>query len=280
MNSTIANAGCEDDEIDELVQTVYAVYGYDFRNYEKLSRKRRVMSFMNHARIDSIAAAARQIAGDTALFRELLDHLTVNTTELFRDSAFFLSFVKEVVPVLRSHATFKVWHAGCSTGEEVYSMVILLHEMGLLERAVVYATDVDRTALEKARKGIVPSRVLKRDARNYFDAGLKHSLHDYWHTRHGYGLLNPRLLDNVVFCEHNLVTDASFGEMHVILCRNVLIYFGRALQDRVLGLLVGSLARGGFLCLGSAESVRFSSAASELDEQSRDARIYRGKTRL
>jgi chemotaxis protein methyltransferase CheR len=277
MTSLSATVDPTDTDINELMEVVHDAYGYDFRSYADTFRRRRVSSFLEEEEIDTVPEVTKRVRTDKQLFERLLSHLSISTTELFRDPGFYRDFARLVVPVLSTYERFRIWHAGCSTGEEVYSMAILLQEHGLLERATLYATDIDRTALGQAKRGIVRSSLLKRYSINYFQAGMRGSLQDYWHTRHGHSLLNPDLLSNVVFCEHNLATDTGFGEMHVIACRNVLIYFNRALQRRVSKLLCQSLAPRGFMCLGAKESTRFSGIGRALEILSAESRIYRGR---
>jgi chemotaxis protein methyltransferase CheR len=270
----------DDLKIPELIDFIYDCYGYDFRNYAKASLKRRVEYFLKSQNMNDVSQIKDKIASDRTFFFEFLSDLTISTTELFRDPPLYRALIKHVIPVLRTYAAFKLWHAGCSTGEEVYSMAILLHEHGLLQRATIYATDINRHALKQAKAGIVASRILKRDSHNYFESGLRRSLLDYWYTQHGYSLLDKSLLRNIVFSEHNLVTDAAFSEMQLILCRNVLIYFNRELQNHVLELFRDSLSRQGSLCLGMKESLSFSSVARDFIAVSRPERIFQKKTRM
>jgi chemotaxis protein methyltransferase CheR len=269
-----------DSQIQRLINVIYDRYGYDFRSYSKPSQKRRVLGFLKTKGLSCIDEISDSIAGNREFFFEFLDHLTISTTELFRDPPVYQALVTHIVPMLKTYPVFKIWHAGCSTGEEVYSLVILLHEHDLLQRATVYATDINRHALEQAKTGIVPSQILKRDSQSYFKSGLTHSLADYWHTKHGYSLFDKTLLKNVVFAEHNLVTDAAFSEMQLILCRNVLIYFNRELQNRVLELFRDSLSRQGILCLGTKESISFSSVVRDFLPVCPSQRIYQKKTRI
>lgn len=269
-----------DSQIQRLVDVIYDRYGYDFRDYSKASQKRRVLGFMKAKGLSGIDEISGGIAANREFFFEFLDYLTIPTTELFRDPPVYQALITHIVPMLGTYPVFKIWHAGCSTGEEVYSLVILLHEHGLLERATVYATDINRHALEQAKTGIVHNQVLKRDSQNYFQSGLTRSLPDYWHTKHGYSLFDKSLLKNVVFAEHNLVTDAAFSEMQLILCRNVLIYFNRELQNRVLELFRDSLSRQGILCLGTKESISFSSVVRDFSPVCPSHRIYQKKARI
>ncbi|HBY49325.1 MAG TPA: chemotaxis protein CheR, partial [Alcanivorax sp.] len=216
-----------------------------------------------------------RVLRDRQFFVTLLNDLTVNVTEMFRDPEFYKAFREEVVPVLKTFPFIKIWHAGCSTGEEIYSMAILLEEEGLYERAMLYATDIDKNVLAAAKKGIYPIHAFKQYTDNYRRAGGRQSLSDYATARYDSVIMEQRLKRNIVFADHDLATDQVFGEMHVILCRNVLIYFDRPLQQRVFKLFGESLDMGGFLCLGTKESLRFSGNEESFDVVNRSLRIFR-----
>lgn len=267
-------------QIQELLEVINDCYGYDFRGYAKASQKRRIEHFLNRRGLAAVCEITDRVASDQGFFFEFLNELTISTTELFRDPCVYRDLATHVVPFLKTYPAFKLWHAGCSTGEEVYSLAIFLHEQDLLQRATIYSTDVNRQAIEQAKTGIVPSKILKQGSCNYFGSGLRYSLQDYWHSHHGYSMLDKSLLENVVFSEHNLVTDSAFSEMQLILCRNVLIYFNRELQNHVLELCRDSLSRSGILCLGTKETILFSSVAKDFDVISQPNRIFRKKTRL
>lgn len=266
-----------DYDIDALYALLYKTYGYDFRNYAKASQKRRLLHFLQSNKISRVAEIMERVTKERGLLFELLNGLTVSTTELFRDPDFYTALQRNVIPLLKTYPSFKIWHAGCSTGEEAFSLAILLHEEGLLDRAVIYATDINRKALDQAREGIVSSQVLKRDSQNYYKAGLSKTLHQYWYTNHGYAMLDKKIQEKILFAEHNLVTDYIFGEMQLVLCRNVLIYFNRNLQNDVLVLLNNSLCRKGFLCLGTKETLLFSSVVKNFDILDRKNRIFQKK---
>lgn len=274
------NLDASEDEIEDLVRAIYQVYGYDFSDYSKASRKRRLETFMRSQNWESVAAIKEKALADRAFCVELIDALTVSTTELFRDPSFYVAVRRILVPVLKSYASFKIWHAGCSTGEEVFSTAILLGEEGLLDRAIIYATDINKLAVDKARKGIVAAQSVKRDSKNYFDSGGKRALSEYWSVRHGYALLNREIHQRIVYAEHNLATDHAFGEMQVIFCRNVMIYFNQSLRARALELFRDCLSRGGFLCLGSKETLSFSTVDLDFAVASKRDRIYQKKARL
>jgi len=246
------------DEINLLLEGIYHRYGYDFRDYGKAHAKRRIMHRLALSRISSISELQHRLLYDESFFHLLLQDLSINTTEMFRDPEFFLSLREQVIPVLKTYPFIKIWHAGCSSGEEVYSMAILLKEEGLLNRAQIYATDFNPSVLQKAREAIYSATQMKEYTLNYIKAGGKYSFSDYYNARYDSAILKKTLKENVVFADHNLVTDSIFGEMNLVMCRNTLIYFNKSLQDKVIGLFRDSLVPGGFLCLGSKESITFS----------------------
>jgi chemotaxis protein methyltransferase CheR len=262
-------------EVDLLLEAIYRKYGYDFRQYARASIKRRVHRRMAQAHLASVSAVQHEAIHDPAFFDQLLLDLSVNVTEMFRDPPMFRALRERVLPVLADRPHVRIWHAGCSTGEEVYSMAILLAETGLQDKTRVYATDFNEVCLDRARQGIYSLRDLRAHTANYQKSGGTGSFADYYTARYDSALLAPELRKNVVFADHNLVTDGVFGEMDLILCRNVLIYFSRPLQNRVFGLFRGSLRTGGFLCLGSKESIQFADCASEFEAILPGQRIYR-----
>lgn len=245
-------------EINLLLEGIFQRYGYDFRDYGKAHAKRRILHRMAMAGFNSVSELQHRVLHDESFFHVMLQDLSINTTEMFRDPDFFQSIREQVIPVLKTYPFIKVWHAGCSTGEEVYSMVILLKEEGLLNRTQVYATDFNPAVLQKAREAIYSAAQMKEYTRNYIKSGGKNSFSDYYNARYDSAILNKALKENIVFADHNLVTDSVFGEMNLVMCRNTLIYFNKNLQDRVVGLFRDSLVPGGFLCLGSKESITFS----------------------
>lgn len=253
-------ADIEDIEINLLLEGIYQRYGYDFRSYSRASICRRIRQRLASEGLKKVSQLQQQILYDKEKFSLLLNDLTINVTEMFRDPLFYKAFRTRVVPILHSYPSIKIWHAGCSTGEEIYSMAILLQEEGLYARAQIYATDIDKNVLQKAKKGIFSASELSLFEKNYQEAGGKAEFQDYYTLRYDNIIMNQSLKKNVVFADHDLATDQVFGEMQVILCRNVIIYFNRDLQDRVFNLFYDSLDRGGFLCLGSKESIRFSSS--------------------
>lgn len=262
-------------EIDLLLEAIYRKYGYDFRKYSRASLKRRIYNQIESCGLENISELQYNILYDKAMFVELLENLTINVTEMFRDPDFYLAFRKQVIPQLKTYPSIKIWHAGCSTGEEIYSMCILLREEGLLDRAQIYATDIDKNVLAKAKKGIFPIRAFKQYSDNYIKAGGTGSLSDYYTARYEGAIIDQSLKRNIVFADHDLVTDQVFGEIQVILCRNVMIYFDRSLQDRVVRLFYDSLDLGGTLCLGSKESLRFIECGKKFLPVNEKQKIYK-----
>ena len=262
-------------ELELLVQAIYLKYSYDFRDYAGASLKRRVLHAQQQMGYASISAMQAEVVRDSQVFTALLQFLTVPTTEMFRDPAYFSALREEVVPFLKTYPSLKIWVAGCSTGEELYSMAILLHEEGLLERSIIYATDINPKSLEQARKGIFGlDRVRSYDA-NYRAAGGTGALTDYYTAAYEGALFNRELRENITFADHSLATDSVFAETHLVCCRNVMIYFNRALQERALGLFYDSLCHRGFLGLGSKETVEFSAFANRFEALVKAQRIYR-----
>lgn len=247
-----------DIEIHLLLEAIHLKYGYDFHNYSKAHIKRRILGRLTRSRLSSVSQMQHKVLNDPEFFHEVLLDLSLNVTEMFRDPRFFVAVREEVVPILKTYPFIKVWHAGCSTGEEVYSMAILLKEEGLLDRCTIYATDFNQIALKKASEAIYSLERVKSYYDNYNKAKGKSSLSDYFTIHYDAAMLDKNLKKNVVFSDHNLVTDGVFGEMNIIFCRNVLIYFNRELQNRVYRLFYDSLLSGGLLCLGSKETLAFS----------------------
>lgn len=264
----------EDLEIQLLLEALFQRYHYDFRHYARASIKRR----LNQARLQlgypTISAMQDRVLHDATALPRLLDFLTVQVSEMFRDPSYFKALREKVLPHLRTYPSLKVWIAGSSTGEEVYSMAILFKEEGLYERTIFYATDINPEALAAAEAGVYAIDRIRKFTENHQKSGGKSSLSDYYTAAYGRAALDKSLRDRVVFSDHSLVTDAVFAEMHLISCRNVMIYFDRPLQDRAIGLFHESLARKGFLGLGSKESLRFSSHAGAFTEFVAGEKIY------
>jgi len=245
-------------EMELLLEALVRQYGYDFRNYNKAHIKRRLIFRMQQLGLKSLSELQHQILHHSNILATILKDLSINVTEMYRDPSFYLSLRKEVIPLLRTYPYLRIWHAGCATGEEVYSFAILLKEEGLYERSQIYATDFNTEVLETAKKGIYPVSKIKEYTFNYQAAGGKNSFSDYYTARYDAVRFDPELRKNIVFANHNLVTDSVFAETHLIICRNVLIYFDRSLQNKVLNLFNDSLIMGGFLGLGSKENIMFS----------------------
>ncbi|MBL8267587.1 MAG: protein-glutamate O-methyltransferase CheR [Steroidobacter sp.] len=262
-------------EIAQLLETVYQRYHYDFRQYAAASLKRRLLQALSHFQCSSLAQLQQLMTNDEKVFPRLLEYLTVQVSDLFRDPEFFLSLRQNVVPLLATYPSLKLWVAGCSTGEEAYSLAILLAEEGLLERTRIYATDINDESLRKAQKGVYSLDRMRQFTLNHRAAGGHSSLSDYYHAAHDSAVMAPTLKEHITFADHSLATDSIFSEVQLVSCRNVLIYFDRTLQDRALGLFHDSLCRRGFLCLGTKESVRFSAYAQNFAELSAEQRIYR-----
>jgi chemotaxis protein methyltransferase CheR len=267
--------GLAEIEIRLLVDAIHLRYGHDFRDYAVASLKRRVLQAQQRMGAASISELQARVLHDPAEFAQLLQYLTVPVSEMFRDPPYFLAIRQHVVPVLRTYPSLKVWVAGCSTGEEPYSLAILLQEEGLLERTILYATDINHASLDKARQGIFPLASMQAFTRNYQRAGGTRSFSDYYTADYGGALFARALRERITFADHSLATDAVFSETHFISCRNVLIYFNKALQNRALGLFHESLGRRGFLGLGSRETLDFSDYAERFEPVSRPERIYR-----
>lgn len=264
-----------DIEIQLLLEAIYLKYGFDFRSYARASVKRRILHRLALSGEKSISHMQDRVLRDTDFFNTLLLDLSINFSEMFRDPGFYKALREKVVPVLKTFPFIKVWNAGCSTGEEVYSTAILLKEVGLYNRSQIYATDFNDVVLEKAREGIFPLDRIKEYTTNYQKAGGEKSFSDYYVAKYDLAAINESLKKNVVFANHNLVTDGVFGEMNLILCRNVMIYFNRDLQNRVFQLLRDSLTRSGFLCLGSREDLRFSNFNGDFVDFVRKERIFK-----
>lgn len=250
-----------DTELELLLNDLLEVHGYDFSEYARASLKRRVNRLIALDRFPSFAEFRYRLRSDVAYFQRFVEEVTVNVTEMFRDAPFFRTLRKEVLPVLATWPLIRIWHAGCATGEEVYSMAILLQEAGLLHKSLLYATDLNPDALDRARKGIFPLSQMKAHSENYVLSGGLRDFSQYYTARYEHAVFNRELSSKMIFATHNLVSDRSFNEFQLILCRNVMIYFDKLLQDRVLQLFDASLEPLGFLCLGSKENLRFSTVA-------------------
>jgi chemotaxis protein methyltransferase CheR len=245
-------------EIELLLEGIHRYYGFDFRDYAYASLRRRLWKQIRAERLETVSQLQNLVLHDPGAMDRLLVSLSVNVTSMFRDPTFYASFRANVVPVLRTYPFIRIWHAGCSTGEEVYSMAILLTEEGLYDRCRIYATDINDVVLARARSGIFPMEKMQEYTQNYLRAGGTHAFSEYYTAAYDGALFSPALKQRLVFAQHNLVSDRSFSEVNVIMCRNVMIYFDRSLQNRVHQLFYDSLPMYGILALGSKEALRLS----------------------
>ena len=269
------SASSADIELRLLMEAIYLKYSYDFRDYARASQKRRVMHALEQFNCANISELQARVLHDPDVFGQLLQFLTIPVSEMFRDPTFFLALRQQVMPLLQTYPSVKVWIAGCSTGEEVYSLAILLKEEGLLDRTILYATDINPRSLDKARQGIFPLSAIKGHTANYQKAGGKRAFSDYYTAAYDAAIFDKSLTANITFADHSLATDSVFSETQLVLCRNVLIYFNKSLQDRALGLFRESLSHRGVLALGSKESIDFSAHAKSFDALVKPERIYR-----
>jgi len=263
-----------DADLELLVDAIHTKYHYDFRHYSRVSLRRRLKAALSRLAYDSMAALSDKVLRDAAAFGTLLDFLTVHVSEMFRDPSYFRSLREGVVPMLRTYPSLKVWIAGCSTGEEAYSFAILLREEGLLARTLIYATDINSRALSAAEAGVYAADRIAGFTESHRLSGGRTSLADYYTAAYGKAVFDRGLRENIVFSDHSLATDSVFAEVHLVSCRNVLIYFDRQLQDRALGLFRDSLCRKGYLGIGARESLRFSAHHAAFAEVAKSDRIY------
>jgi chemotaxis protein methyltransferase CheR len=269
------NADLERIEIQLLLEGIYRHYGFDFRSYAYASLRRRIWKRIDAEQLRTISALQDRVLHDSSLMERLLLDLSINVTAMFRDPGFYAALRREVVPALRTYPFIRIWHAGCSTGEEAYSMAILLEEEDLYDRARLYATDINEVVIRKAKEGIFPLDRMQEYTQNYLRAGGIRSFSEYYTAMYDGALFAPRLMRNIVFSQHNLATDRSFAECNIILCRNVLIYFDRDLQQRVHQLFHDSLPVYGYIALGSKESLRFSGFEDNYEQVDPREKIYR-----
>jgi chemotaxis protein methyltransferase CheR len=262
-------------ELQLLLEGVYRRYGFDFREYAPASLKRRVWRRVQAEQTGTIVGLLERVLHDPDVMERLLLDLSINVTSMFRDPTFYVAFREQVVPLLRTYPFTRIWVAGCSTGEEVYSLSILLHEEEIYERTRIYATDINEAVLERARAGVFPLEKMQEYTENYIRAGGKRSFSEYYLAKYEGALFHRSLTDNVVWAPHNLVQDRSFNTFNVILCRNVMIYFDRALQTRVHQLFYDSLERFGILALGHKESIRFTGIEESYEELNAHEKLYR-----
>lgn len=262
-------------EINLLLEAIYQRYGYDFRSYARASVERRTRLFLAHLGLTSVSEMIPRILHDEDLFSDLVQNFSIAVTEMFRDPFVYRAIREAIVPMLRTWHHIKVWHAGCATGEEVYSLAIGLKEEGIYDRTTIYATDFNDSALQKAKAGMYPLETIQEATRNYQKAGGRASFGNYYYSRYDAVAMDKSLKERVTFANHNLVTDRAFGEMHLIFCRKVLIYFNRDLRNRALGLFTESLVQGGFLCLGTKEDLQFTGVTHRYEPVNKKAKLYK-----
>ena len=263
-----------DVELRLLLDAIYLKYHYDFRGYAEASLKRRLRRALAQMRCQTLSQLQDRVVHDTSAFAQLLTFLTVPVTEMFRDPSYFRALRERVVPLLRTYPSLKVWVAGCSSGEEVYSFAILLREEGLLSRTIIYATDINPVMLERAHAGVYEIDRVREFTANHRKSGASTSLSDYYTAAYNRAVFDKSLRQNIVFSDHSLATDSVFAEVQLVSCRNVMIYFDRTLQNRALGLFRDAICRRGFLGLGAKESPRFSTHAEAFVEFVREERIF------
>ena len=270
-----SNSELEKIEIELLLKGLYDWCGYDFQDYAFQSVKRRIWHRVHAEKLTSITGLLEKILHDPACLQRLIADFSINVTEMFRDPLFFLNFREKVVPLLRTYPSIRIWHAGCSTGEEVYSMAMLLHEEGLYENTKIYATDINTNVLKTAKSGLFPLENMRKYTSNYLQAGGKKAFSDYYSVTKNGVKFHPFLTKNMVFAQHNLVTDRSFNTFHVILCRNVLIYFNKSLQMKVHELFNESLGMLGILGLGDKETIHYTDIEDCYEGISGKHKIYK-----
>jgi chemotaxis protein methyltransferase CheR len=269
----------DDDDIafPLLLEAIYHKYGYDFRQYSQVHVKRRILNRLAMSQMKSISEIQFNVMHNETFATQLLQDLSITVTEMYRDAGFYKALREKVLPVLKTYPFIKIWHAGCSTGEEVYSLAIILKEEGLYNRSTIYATDFNQHALNQAKEGIFSSARIKDYTINYQLSGGKEPFSNYYTSNYDMAIMDPFLKKNIVWANHNLVTDSVFAEVHMILCRNVLIYFNKDLQNKVHRLFHNSLINGGVLCLGLKESLHFTDFTNEYTELDKKYKIFKKK---
>jgi chemotaxis protein methyltransferase CheR len=264
-----------DEQIEIILSDLIENYGYDFTNYSAASLKRRIIRLMTLDKVISFAEFRYRPKNDAAYFNRFVEQITVNVTEMFRDAHFYRTLREEVIPELATKPLIRIWHAGCSTGEEVYSMAILLKEANLLQKSLLYATDINPAVLEKVRLGMFPMSQMKQYSENYIQAGGKNDFSKYYIAQYDTAKFDESFKSRIILATHNLVSDTSFNEFQLILCRNVMIYFDKELQDHALELFDGSLEKLGFLGLGSKETIKFSNVMGRYKQLENKEKIWR-----
>ena len=267
----------DDALVERFLQAVHAHYGHDFRHYARTHVKRRLLAHMGQSGYSNIADMQHALLLDRERMDALVRDLSIPVTEMFRDPEFFQAVRERVLPLLRTWPHIRIWHAGCSTGEEVYSMAMILKEAGLYDRSLIYATDMNQRSLDTAAAGIYPLEAVQNHVRNYQLSGATGSFSDHCLAHYGSAIMDRSLKKNIVWAQHNLATDSDFAEVHMVVCRNVLIYFDRQLQERVHGLFFRSLVKGGLICLGAKDSITYSGYADKYEHLDKKQRIYRKK---
>ena len=262
-------------EIDLLLEAIHRRSGYDFRSYARASIERRIRQFLSNSGCSTISEMTGRALHDEDFLSKLVQFFSVSVTEIFRDPFVYRAVREEIVPLLRTWPRVKVWCAGCATGEEVYSLAIVLKEEGIHDRSIIYATDFNDSSLDQARQGIYPVDEIREATGRYRESGGKSFFSQYYHARYGAAVMDHSLREGITFANHNLVTDHVFGEMQLVFCRNVLIYFNRDLQNKVLELFTSSLVHGGLLCLGTKETLQFTEVSDLYEVVNPDAKIYR-----
>lgn len=273
--NTIGRTIVSEADVDQVIAQVFKQRNLDFSGYTRASFSRRIQRIMDKEAYSSISTLLDRVSGDDNYYDQFLKEVTVNVTEMFRDPTFFKALREQVLPALAHKDRIKIWHCGCSSGEEIYSMAVIVEELGLLNKTVLYGTDLNSDVLEKAKTGIYPASLMREYTRNYLFSGGSGSLSDHYVADYGNAIFKDKLRKRMVFSQHNLVTDGSFNEFDVILCRNVMIYFTKSLQARVIRLFTESLSIGGFLGLGSKESLLFAKEYDQYDDVNAKEKIYR-----
>ena len=262
-------------EMELLLEAIYRHYGYDFRNYSAPFLQRRILNRMAAEKQRTVSGLQEKVLHDSLVMKRLFKDFSINVTEMFRDPSFFQTLRQRVLPLVRDYPAIRIWHIGCGSGEEVYSMAILLHEAGILEKTKIYATDINQGNLEKAKQGSFPLEKMKLYTTNYIQSGGKKAFSEYYSVKNEGVRFSSFLKKNMVFFQHNLVTDQSFNEFHIIICRNVMIYFNKKLQNHVHQLLYESLFYSGFLGLGTREEIRFTNYAEHYEVLHSADKLYR-----
>jgi len=262
-------------ELELLLEAVYRHYGYDFRNYARTSIRRRIAKLLSEEGLVTVSGLQERVLHDASAWDRFLQGISVSVSAMFRDPHFFLAFRRRAVPLLRTYPFIRIWQAGCSLGEEAYSLAILLEEEGLYDRSLIYATDINEATLRQAREAIFPADLMQKYTQNYLASGGQQSFSEYYTARYEYAVMRPALKRDIVFSQHNLVSDGAFNEFNVILCRNVMIYFDRSLQNRVHELFHESLEMFGVIGLGHKESMRFTPFEDRFEDLDAAERLYR-----